>query len=303
MRNVLLATVVLAAAQPLAAQTPVIGKGAPCTTENLVGTWERVSLLRNSLSVQPPDAPLFVKFAADGHWSMMEMPDGRPKLDKPLAKYTQQELLTRFDKVEGGYGTWTLRPGDVLRRTHVVNIAPGGEGNNQDRLCWFEGEILALVGTGANRSPQARFKRLPAQPTKPHNLAGTWERTSYSVNGKAMQPPLPPLVLILGEDGWFSQTQLPTGRGRIGKPLEQYSVEDYRSAFTNVGAARGTFTVEGDVFTRKHVADIEPRNEGQELPATFTLQGDTLTLRATARTGDKIEATFRRSKPLETSAQ
>src|SRR5262245_15287294 len=99
----------------------------PCTAEKLVGTWERVSLLRNALSVQPPDAPLFVKFGADGYWSMMEMPPDRPKVEKPLAQQTTKELWGRFERVEGGQGTW------------------------------FEGEILALVGTGANRSPQARF--------------------------------------------------------------------------------------------------------------------------------------------------
>src|SRR6476620_11289835 len=38
----------------------------------LVGTWVRYSLLRNGFSVQPPDAPLYVKFMKDGYWSMME---------------------------------------------------------------------------------------------------------------------------------------------------------------------------------------------------------------------------------------
>ena len=32
----------------------------------LVGTWIRYSLLRNGFSVQPPDAPLYVKFMKDG---------------------------------------------------------------------------------------------------------------------------------------------------------------------------------------------------------------------------------------------
>ena len=72
---------VLLMAPPVLAQTPPAAQGPQCTKERLVGTWERVSLLRNALSVQPPDAPLFVKFSADGHWSMMEMPDDRAKLD------------------------------------------------------------------------------------------------------------------------------------------------------------------------------------------------------------------------------
>ncbi len=300
MRNAVLLPLVLLAS-PVLAQPPAASQGPPCTPSRLVGTWERVSLLRNALSVQPPDAPLFVKFSSDGHWSMMEMPD-RPKVDKPFDQLTDKELFTRFDKVEGGYGTWTLK-GDTLTRKHVVNIAPGGEGSNQDRLCSFEGEILALIGTGANRSPQARFKRLPAQQMKAHNLAGTWERTSLAIDGKAQQPPRAPLMLILGEDGWFSQTELPTGRKPIKKPMEQYAVDDYAQSFTNVGAARGTYTVEGNVFTRKHVADIDPGSVGYEDPRQFTLDGDTLTLRGKTRSGQKVEATFRRTKPLETSAE
>jgi hypothetical protein len=302
MRNVVFVSVIFLAPSVLAQTTPTAGQGPQCTTSRVVGTWERVSLLRNALSVQPPDAPLFVKFSSDGHWSMMEMPDDRPKNDKAFDQLTDQELLSRFDKVEGGYGTWTIK-GDILTRKHVVNIAPGGEGNNQDRLCAFEGEILALIGTGANRSPQARFKRLPTQATKPHTLAGTWERASLVVNGKTVQPPLPPLMLILGEDGWFSQTQLPTGRKPVKKPLEQYTLDDYVHSFKNVSASRGTYTVEGNVLTRRHVADIDPGYVGYDDPREFTLDGDTLTLRGKTKSGEKIEATFRRSKAPDTSAQ
>jgi hypothetical protein len=281
------------------AHQPAAGQGPQCTTSRLVGTWERVSLLRNALSVQPPDAPLFVKFSSDGHWSMMEIPDGRPTVDKPLEQQTEKELFTRFDKVEGGYGTWTLK-GDILTRKHVVNIAPGGEGNNQDRLCSFEGEILALIGTGANRSPQARFKRLPVQ-QKPHNLVGSWERISATVDGKSTQPPAAPIIMILGEDGWFSQTQLPTGRKPAGKPLEKFMVDDYLRSFRGVNAARGTYTVEGTVLTRNHVADIDPNLVGYDEVREFSLEGDKLILRGRTRSGGNIEATFRRLKPRETS--
>jgi hypothetical protein len=203
-----------AAAQPAASRPAA--RGPQCSAARLVGTWERVSLLRNALSVQPPDAPLFVKFGSDGYWSMMEMPDSRPRIDKPLDQQTAKDLLSRFDKVEGGQGTWTVRAdGSVVTRRHLVNVAPGGENSAQDRLCWFEDDILALVGTGSNRSPQARFKRLPDQKVGAHPLIGTWERTGIVVDGKPTPQPAP-VVLILGEDGWFSQTQLPSGRKPAG---------------------------------------------------------------------------------------
>lgn len=277
-------------------------QGPQCSASRLVGTWERVSLLRNALSVQPPDAPLFVKFGADGYWSMMEMPD-RPKVDKPLEQMTVKELLTRFDKVEGGQGTWTVKgDGSVVTRRHLVNIAPGGENSAQDRACLFEGEILALIGTGANRSPQARFKRLPVQAVKPHALVGTWERTSYTANGKPSPQPAP-LVLILGEDGWFSQTQLPAGRKSAGKPMEQYAVDDYVKSFGSVTASRGTYSVEGSTFTRKHVANVDPNLVGRESVAQFTLSGEALALRGTNARGEKYEQMFRRLKKLDTTAR
>ena len=101
---------------PALAQEPAKPASSPtCTAARLVGTWERVSLLRNALSVQPPDAPLFVKFGADGYWSMMEMPDDRPKIAKPLDQMTARELFTRFDKVEGGQGTWTVKADGSVR--------------------------------------------------------------------------------------------------------------------------------------------------------------------------------------------
>lgn len=280
------------------AQPSPTAPGAQCSAARLVGTWERISLLRNGLSVQPPDAPLFVKFGGDGYWSMMEMPD-RPIVGKPFDQLTAKELWSRFDKVEGGQGTWTIAAdGSVVTRAHRVNIAPGGENSNQDRACIFEGEILALIGTGANRSPQARFKRLPAPQSKPHALAGTWERTALTIDGKTMQPPAAAQIVILGEDGWFSQTQLPTGRKRVEKPMEQYAVNDYVSAFGGVAAARGTYIVDGGTLTRKHVADIDPSLVGSDDTGQFTIDGDAMTLRGTSRRGAYV-ATFKRLKPVE----
>jgi hypothetical protein len=295
------------------AQPSQAASGAQCSAARLVGTWERISLLRNGLSVQPPDAPLFVKFGGDGYWSMMEMPD-RPIVAKPFDQLTAKELWSRFDKVEGSQGTWTIAAnGSVVTRAHRVNIAPGGENSNQDRACIFEGEILALIGMGANRSPQARFKRLPpearsakaglpAQQAKPHALVGTWERTALTIDGKTVQPPAAAQIVILGEDGWFSQTQLPTGRTRIEKPMEQYTVDDYMKAFAGVAAARGTYVVDGNTLTRKHVADIDPALVGSEDTGQFTVEGDAMTLRGSSRSG-KYEATFKRLKPVEMTSR
>ncbi len=264
-------------------------------TNPLIGTWERVSLLRNSLSVQPPDAALYLKFGADGYWSMMEMPDDRPKVNKPLEEMTKQELFDRFDNVEGGWGYYIVKR-DIVNRIHDEDISPGRDGAQHIREYIFEDKIMNLAGTGANRSPQARMKLLPPQPLSDKRLVGTWERMSLMLDGKAVPPPAPEIIL-LGEDGWFSQTHLPKGRERISKPLGEYTKEDFLKAYKNVAAARGTYAVEGNKFTRKHVADIDPNLVGYSEVREFSLDGDVLTLRGSNPAGVKVEAKYRRLKP------
>ena len=274
---------------------PVVAQHAAFDVNPLVGTWGRVSLLRNSVSVQPPDAALYLKFNADGYWSMMEMPDDRPKVNKPLEEMTKEELFQRFDKVEGGWGYYLVKR-DIVNRVHDEDISPGREGAQHIREYIFEDKIMNLAGTGANRSPQARMKPLPPSPLSDKRLVGTWERTSLLLDGKATPPPAPEIIL-LGEDGWFSQTHLPKGRERINKPLEQYTKEEFLKAFKNVAAARGTYTVEGNKFTRKHVAGIDPNLVGYDEAREFSLDGDTLTLRGSNPAGVKVEAKYRRLPP------
>lgn len=274
---------------------PAAAQHADFDVNPLVGTWERVSLLRNSLSVQPPDAALYLKFNADGYWSMMEMPEDRPKVNKPLEQMTKEELFARFDKVEGGWGYYIVKR-DIVNRIHDEDISPGREGTQHVREYVFEDKIMNLAGTGANRSPQARMRPLPASPLSDKRLVGTWERTALLLDGKSTPPPAPE-ILLLGEDRWFSQTHLPKGRERIGKPMEEFTKEDFLKAFKNVGAARGTYTVEGNKFTRKHVADIDPNLVGSEQVREFSLEGDTLTLRGSEPAGVKVEAKYRRLPP------
>jgi hypothetical protein len=276
---------------------PAAAQHADFEVNPLVGTWERVSLLRNSFSVQPPDAALYLKFNADGYWSMMEMPDGRPKVDKPLEEMTKEELFQRFDKVEGGWGYYIVKR-DIVNRIHDEDISPGREGVQHIREYIFEDKIMNLAGTGANRSPQARMQPMPPSPPGDTRLVGTWERTSLTMDGKTTPPPAPEFIL-LGEDGWFSQTHLPKGRERIAKPMEEYTKEDFLKAFQNVGAARGTYTVQGNKFTRKHVAAIDPNLVGYDDVREFSLEGDTLTLRGANKAGVKVESKYRRLAPRQ----
>lgn len=274
---------------------PVLAQHPDFETNPLVGTWGRVSLLRNSLSVQPPDAPLYLLFGADGYWSMMEMPDDRPKLDKTLDQMTKEELAKRFHDVSGGWGYYIVK-NNIVNRIHDEDIAPGREGGQHVRYYIFEDKVMNLAGTGKNMSPQARMAPLEAHPVSDKRLVGTWERTSLMMDGKNVPPPAPEIIL-LGEDGWFSHTQLPKNRERINKPGDQWTKEDYLKAYTNVEASRGTYTVEGNKFTRKVVAAIDPRLVEWSNVQEFTLDGENLTVRGATMAGVKVESKYRRLPP------
>jgi hypothetical protein len=262
----------------------------------LVGTWVRYSLLRNGFSVQPPDAPLYVTFMKDGYWSMMEFPADRPRVNKPLAQQTPQELFSRFDKMGGGWGNFT-HIGQVNYRHHKVGLGPGG-GNTQERAWRFEGNILILEGTGPTRSPQVRARKLPNQPLGSRALVGSWERTAYTVNGAPGTAT--PERLLLGEDGWFQATTLPEGRkGAPGVPREKWTAENYVAAYGGMSASRGTYNVSGNSFVRRHIGDTDPNMEGRLSTGTFTQNGDTFTWQGTDVAGQRFSATYTRLKPFD----
>jgi len=268
----------------------------------LVGTWVRFSLLRNGFSVQPPDAPLYVKFNADGHWLMMEFPANRPKVNKPLDQQSPQELFTRFDKLEGSWGPYS-QDGMLNLRHHRAGLGPGGGGESTQERAWsFERNILLLAGTGANRSPQARFRKLPNQPLASRALVGSWERTALTIAGAAVAKPAPEYML-LGEDGWFHQATLPPGRtAPRGAPREKWTTQDYVAAYGGMSAARGTYNVSGTSFIRKHIADTDPNLEGRDEMGQFALQGEMLTVQGADAAGQRFEAKYQRLKPFDVYA-
>ena len=266
----------------------------------LVGTWVRYSLLRNGFSVQPPDAPLYVKFMIDGYWSMMEFPAERPKVSKPLEQQTPKELFSRFDKMAGGWGNYS-NVGMSNFRHHIAGLGPGGGQNSQERLWRFEGNVLILEGAGPTRSPQVHARKLPNQPLGSRALVGSWERTAYTADGAAGAAT--PEHLLLGEDGWFHATTLPAGRKGVQKvPQDQWTAEQYAGAYNGMSASRGTYNVAGTTFVRRHIGDTDPNLEDKLSTGAFALKGDTFTWQGTDAAGRKFSATYTKMKPFDVYA-
>jgi hypothetical protein len=265
----------------------------------LVGTWVRFSLLRNGFTMQPPNAPLYLKFSSDGYWSMMEFPANRPKVEKPLEQQTPKELFSRFDQMAGGGGNFT-NAGQWNYRHHLRQLGPGSGGEASQLREWsFEGNVLLLAGTGAIRSPQARFRKLPNQPAGNRALAGTWQRTSHSIAGTPVAEKEPE-YLILGEDGWFHQVLFPPGRtAPKGKPMEQWTTQEYVTAYGGMSAARGPYAATATMLVRRHIGDTDPNLEGRNDTGQYTLQADVMTVQGTDAAGRKYESRYQRMKPFD----
>ena len=136
----------------------------------------------------------------------------------------------------------------------------------------------------------------PALAQKPNPLVGTWERFSLKRGETVAQPPEAPEFLIVSADGFFSQTAIPAGRPKLQKPLEQMTKEELLNRFDQVAAARGVYTIVGNVFTRKFVSNLNPNAEGNEQIREFRIEGDTLILTSQGSEKAKTEARFHRVK-------
>lgn len=124
------------------------------------------------------------------------------------------------------------------------------------------------------------FLCLPAMAQSTNPLVGVWERISLMRGTTQGQPPAAPEFLIISADGYFSESELPEGREKVNKPLDQMTKEELVARFQRTAASRGTYTIQGNVLTRKHIADLNPSAEGSDQVRNFRFDGDILVLSA-----------------------
>jgi hypothetical protein len=127
----------------------------------LVGAWERVAMKDSTgAAVQNPPPAAFTIFSADGFYSQTAIPTGRAKLDKPLAEYTKEELLSRFNRSEARRGRYTFS-GNTLTRTYVSSLNPNDEGRDpQVQHFRVEGGVLVLTSTSPTNKSEVRWRRV-----------------------------------------------------------------------------------------------------------------------------------------------
>jgi hypothetical protein len=132
------------------------------------------------------------------------------------------------------------------------------------------------------------FSALPT--VRQNSIVGTWERVSRT-DQEGKPNPNPYMLVILSQDGVFTEINIAKNRPRIDKPLGQLTNEEFRTRFTGVQAVYGTYTIRGDRLTRNVIGALNPNNEGEQLTSQFKIEGDTLIARDLET---KAEARFRR---------
>jgi len=133
---------------------------AQAQTRALTGTWRRISLRDSAgAQAQPPAAPAFVIFSANGYFSQTAIPAGRPKIDKALKDMTKEELISLLDNAVAWSGTYTL-VGTTLTRRSVSSLDPSQEGTKLVQNVRFSGDTVIFTWPNPADHSEARFVRV-----------------------------------------------------------------------------------------------------------------------------------------------
>lgn len=124
----------------------------------LVGAWERASMTDARGEAAKPE-PAFLMFSASGQFAQTVTPAGRPKLNKPLADMTRDELVARFQGVSARFGSYSVA-GAKLTRKNIAHLSPAAEGTQETQNFRIENNVLILTTEG--EKGEVRFKRMGA---------------------------------------------------------------------------------------------------------------------------------------------
>jgi len=130
---------------------------SPQGTSALVGTWQRVSVDTAGVAVQTPAA--FAIYSANGYFSQIGIPTGRPRIAKPLGEMAKEELIARFRNVIAWRGTYRVS-GDTLTRRAVAHTDPMDEGSDLVQRFRITGDTLILLSINSQSRSELRFVRV-----------------------------------------------------------------------------------------------------------------------------------------------
>jgi hypothetical protein len=121
----------------------------------------------------------------------------------------------------------------------------------------------------------------PASPKIP--VVGTWHNIT--------KPQFPQTILLIGEDGYFSQIAISPTRTKPAHDFDHRTKAELAKQFGGFRASYGTWKIVGSKLVRTLIASEEPGSEGTETAQEFRLEGEVLVLGA-----PQHETRFRRMK-------
>ena len=133
----------------------------------LVGAWEEIDgRIDGDGTPLPARANIWI-FGGDGYYMSSALPADRPKVNKPLAEMSREELLARFAEVRVQRGVYSVS-GDRLITQRLASLDPNEESARIVRVFRIEGDVLTFNAPDPALKLQARFRRLtPAQVPEP----------------------------------------------------------------------------------------------------------------------------------------
>jgi hypothetical protein len=149
---------------------PFLFTASPATTAQqnpLVGTWEEIDGRVDAEGRPAPTRANILIIGSDGYYMTSTLPPNRPKVNKPVAEMTRDELLARFGEVRGQRGVYSVS-GDRLTTRQLGNVDPNEDGRQVVRVFRIDGDVLTLTAPNPAVTLQSRFRRLkPAQGSQP----------------------------------------------------------------------------------------------------------------------------------------
>jgi hypothetical protein len=110
-----------------------------------------------------------------------------------------------------------------------------------------------------------------AEPASSKNpVVGTWHNIT--------QPQYPQAVLLIGEDGYFSQIAISPSRTKPVHDFDHRTKAELAKQFGGFRASYGTWKIVGSKLVRTLIASEEPGNEGTETAQEFRFEGEILVL-------------------------
>jgi len=123
-----------------------------------------------------------------------------------------------------------------------------------------------------------------ADPASSRNpIVGTWHNIT--------QPQFPQAVLLIGEDGYFSQIAISPSRTKPVHDFDHRTKAELAKQFGGFRASYGTWKIVGSKLVRTLIAGEEPGSEGTETAQEFRFEGEILVLG-----GPQHETRLRRMK-------